>query len=1341
MSFHFLFSPTTCQEDGDAVTEDAMQTVDSEETSTKSADVEMRGGGVHEPVPVTQPVAEEETSKKPRTRSDAAAAADSANADAETEMRGEGGVGEPAAEDTSKKRRTRSDAKQNNLDEVKVDAAETEVAKKNDRMRTRGTTRNGATNLADQKKKDAKKKKENEKKKKDAKKKKENEKKKKDAKQNDGVKRRRSTSGANGADREKDDGKAVLKKNFWLDDVMGDSVSEPLINSKKKRKLNQLEELIQSPLLVKSDSRRAHVHQMGSVLYIPPASATAKAKTKLSTRAGFTTRVIDGVKQNFIDVGMATAPHQEQAPMNFDGGEDVVRSLPLREATPKTSTITNVFSPRPKRSKQQPKPIADVHGDIKDPCALLRKLIEQNHTVRDIDMFKNSYITPAASVIIPEVDNVEVVDHILTNSKKSFVMVRTTFPATEDHVLIQKLHQHFDDATYDTMKKVMRGEDDLVLLAFVTLYNRDSSSTGHLHSVEGVSFHSLILMKKPENNRTTTMKVPVMWTSPAYNSATLDRLLQIASLVFWGTDRKLQINSPANFSSSNIDWDRHPETVVSIASRLYGKHPLCEMIPKMEKWSTNAKVKIEQQMTPDMMSKLEEILQPTGASNAEKKLQSLTLPLGFFTHYISQTSTPQRITELGAEILQSVTIKLSSFTNDKQLYIFHCSCCEREMNTPVEFVKLISLGRSIINQHNFGDVDDVNLSCALGPALDENSIDFPKEFMITPCQPDVKQSFEKRRRYFDAMKIDGANDMKSCQSYTCNLYGLTQALLPSEVTAETLLKFPLVDELSKMMVKLLEYGDANQSSGEGGSMNSMQKGRPIQVGTKAIDIDPISKLEQHPSWNEGNPCELLDGEEPFAQLRGDVSTEDCNVGTLVAMEKAISAHTPRDGQGDATLFMLSYYYAKFVVVVEPGMSFKHLKKKVGGKVILPDELRTFMDKSDFTQKFLVVITDCPKKRKKNEPSDPSSDIDRGASKAERLMHIVHNYTRQQLSWYIPTEGLLRLFPKEHIRSLLDGEMQYYEVGTEIREMIQRPIRRSLEYEFKSIRLFSKVPNTVYEVTLTSGTRIYVDAKEMPTDWMKDLQEPWLLEHLTSLCFVSGPLGVYFGIGKKASVPQTRSAVNPVSSSNVWWYDPCNKSNLCVLGAIVNWLHSVGHGIEASRMREWALRQNLSTMTEIQMKRALEYISDHCHIGNVKINFHPHKPRLSLGQTVKMVTDFPAPILLEFGFMSSHQTHSVLVAKKRVYDLQDRGAYDVSEKSFQLKLSQGAMLVSARYLYLLKPKEVCIESCPSKRINPKHIHLPMFGELIQGFGGEETLVRMRRKKKKKKRKFIHYKNEK
>ena len=114
-------------------------------------------------------------------------------------------------------------------------------------------------------------------------------------------------------------------------------------------------------------------------------------------------------------------------------------------------------------------------------------------------MFKNTYITPAASVIIREVDNVEVVDHILTNSKKSFVMVRTTFPAMEDHVLIQKLRQHFDDATYDTMKKAMMKDDDLVLLAFVTLYNKDSS-TRHLNSVEGVCFHSLILMKKPSDN-------------------------------------------------------------------------------------------------------------------------------------------------------------------------------------------------------------------------------------------------------------------------------------------------------------------------------------------------------------------------------------------------------------------------------------------------------------------------------------------------------------------------------------------------------------------------------------------------------------------------------------------------------------------------------------------------------------------------------------------------------------------------------------------------------------------------------------------------------------------------
>lgn len=146
-----------------------------------------------------------------------------------------------------------------------------------------------------------------------------------------------------------------------------------------------------------------------------------------------------------------------------------------------------------------------------------------------------------------------------------------------------------------------------------------------------------------------------------------------------------------------------------------------------------------------------------------------------------------------------------------------------------------------------------------------------------------------------------------------------------------------------------------------------------------------------------------------------------------------------------------------------------------------------------------------------------------------------------------------------------------------------------------------------------------------------------------------------------------------------------------------------------------------------MKEALGYIREHCHIGNVLIKFNPKKPQLTLQETVNISIDFPAPMILVFWSMSSHQTHSVVVSNKRVYDLQEQNAYHLTEKSLIQKLNGDSMLVSARYFYLLQPKKINIASCPSKMMIDSSC-VPYYRSLIDSFGNKTMKKKRRRKRK-------------
>ncbi len=280
----------------------------------------------------------------------------------------------------------------------------------------------------------------------------------------------------------------------------------------------------------------------------------------------------------------------------------------------------------------------------------------------------------------------------------------------------------------------------------------------------------------------------------------------------------------------------------------------------------------------------------------------------------------------------------------------------------------------------------------------------------------------------------------------CDILGLLSVLLPTEVTAETMAQFPLLDALSKMIIKLLR--DWNLSRGGNvnsaleadsdiikvSSMKTVLMGRPIQVDTTTIDVDPISNLKHHESWGVNE-----------------------------------------------------------VIIIESGMSFFNLRNALkDAKITLPKELMMFMEKCDIISKTLVVITDCPKKPQISE-TQTSEDLDM----MPRLSHITFMH-RSQLTWFVPTDGFLKVLPKEDVLNLKESRTQFFEISKDVRLNIKAPIERSLEYEFKRIRLFSKEPNMVYEVTLTSGKILYVDASLMPSDWIKVLALGTF--DITVLCF-------------------------------------------------------------------------------------------------------------------------------------------------------------------------------------------------------------------------------------------------
>ena len=129
-----------------------------------------------------------------------------------------------------------------------------------------------------------------------------------------------------------------------------------------------------------------------------------------------------------------------------------------------------------------------------------------------------------------------------------------------------------------------------------------------------------------------------------------------------------------------------------------------------------------------------------------------------------------------------------------------------------------------------------------------------------------------------------------------------------------------------------------------------------------------------------------------------------------------------------------------------------------------------------------------------------------------------------------------------------------------------------------------------------------------------------------------------------------------------------------------------------------------------------------------------RPSLSLKETVNVVGNFPAPTILEFKFLSSHQKHSVVVSKKLVYDIQESHPYALTESLLSQKLNADndeVTLVSARYFYLWKTKEITLQSCPSRTLDVVRDQVPYFRVHIQGLGKKSSERRKRKRKRKRK----------
>ena len=964
-----------------------------------------------------------------------------------------------------------------------------------------------------------------------------------------------------------------------------------------------------------------------------------------------------------------------------------------------------------------------VYSKIQNPCNLLKKTVNNTAILRDdSSIFKNICFYNAKEFNIIEVDNIEVCHHMIKNESTAKVMVRVTFPTNEEHDLIRTLQSQLDIEEYTAMLNATKGvkADDMVLIAFVTMYDNQSMTRAKV--VEQLIFHSFIVMTKPISSSDDNMKVNYAWTSDAYGGATLGRLMQIGCIVYWKEPRQLTVDAPKEgkfLVPSHIKWKMCRETAFDIIVRLYGHRS----IPMPKSKALDVGLKKTNDMTSVFIGHLRRLLKPNGET---KVAATVKIPLAVFTHHLSQRG--QYITELAAELFQDAVL-LAKRNGHLWSFTFHCTCCDSAMNSPLDFVDMISVGTRIIMVHKFnsgvcdGDfLKQCNMDKNWAPLGKVKMDQLPESLQIYPCQPKLDWNLTWRRMLlFDAGKVDNGSNSNELQKRNANAISLSSALLPTNVTAVNTDRYPLVYALFHLIQELLfgkkspnnlsEDDSSNESMID---MDTIKEGRPLQVKITDIQVDPISSLKQHPSWQKEKE-QVESGTIDIAKYNGEVPME---VGSLETDNPTISAYEIRDGRGDGVLHMLSYYYAKYIISIDKGSSFDDVLKKMKKTAVkLPSQLQKFMTKVTTTSTFLVVITDVPQKNNLSKAMSSSS------------MGTLANPLIHKLTWFVPSHFFLTMFPKNEVDGLLAGTIQHISINKETRLKFQTPVMQSLKHQFRQIKLHSECPRPVYEVILTGAkkTKIYINAKDQQ-EYMQNISEPWLAEKLSSICNVSGSFGVTIGAGKK-SVRQL--AVSQSDYASNFWCDKRNKNNLCVAGGIANWLHAAGCNMQASSLREWAESKNVLTNDEGEsINEALQYMLKQLHIGSVKINLVDDL--LSLEDTVALFRSFPAPCNLLFSCLSSHQTHSLVVSEKIVYDLQDSCPYELTLSGLKRKLcghNDVVSLVGAHYLFVHNGKKVTVPNCPTGLLDINLVHIPYYGTLIKSLGSRSKYMKKKKKKKK------------
>ena len=934
-------------------------------------------------------------------------------------------------------------------------------------------------------------------------------------------------------------------------------------------------------------------------------------------------------------------------------------------------------------SHQQRDEAVDVYKCIKDDCDRLQKRVECMAVKRDQQrsIFKNCLVLPAKRFIIDRVDEIEVVDHVESNETDAQLFVRITFPTDEDHDLMKELKSQVDVETYGLIVKTAatKQANDLVFIAFVTSYG--SNLVGHQKVVDKLLFHSFILMEKPSTTSEQIMSVPIMWTSEAYSGALLDRLLQIGCLIFWKAPKEhLTIKANVELSSNTIGWKKDLETVACIPARMFEGKPIWTAYND-EKLAGNVAAAAKK------MAKKASEMDVASLTHSE-----VFIPLVVLVHNICEN---QPMTEVAAELLQYVDIEQ---TADGEGYTLHCRCCNKGMlSHDTGAHELLQYATRIIIQHYFGDINDikdVNVLQALGKVKDG---ELPM-FQITSCQPTQDTTTEMRKRYCDAYKSDGACEKKTSDFRYGNVLAFFSVLL----------------QLAEFLGDMSKVADA---SGDKDILALMEK-RPIQVPTESGKaIVPMSQLKPDPSWVDSKS---EDKPQAVATLNsGSVEV----AGRMVEDGAEVIAFEPTKDQG-SPLDMLLFYYARIIISIQPGMTFGELCKSVRG-VTLPLALEKYMAKLNFTSVVLVVITDLPKKiDEKQFGSDDKRSV------KQRIHHLTANANmNDNLSFFFPSRDFLHLLPKQEVTNLREGKSNQLRISKPLQKALTNSIEASFMFEIKNISLHSKYPNEIYAVTLTSGRKVLVDGNnDDARECILNIQERWLTERLRSLPYVAQGMEVYIGIGKKHAASHSallQDCTPEVNGAN-FWIDSRNIGNLCVHGAVANWLYAAGLVQEAIQMKEWATSQHIHSTNEEAMAKVLNYMLTELHIGNFVINFQ--QEWLSLKETVDVFGLFPAPVILELASASSYQRHAVVVASKRVYDLQDQFPYDFTYSALSKSLNadkNGVTLVSARYFYLRKPKEIFIPGCPAQRLNASP---PPHG-LIHSFGRIKNNKKIRRRKRK------------